>query len=114
MSIEEFSWGTQDNTSMLDTQETAQRELVYITNLEDDLQKNGTKFNKEKGPKDKKPPAKNRPFERPSLVNLNHISEMDEESGSENKNIEENEKGQNKQTVKESTYTNIGIFERGK
>ena len=33
-----------DDTSMLNTQETAQQELVYITNLEVDLQKNGTKL----------------------------------------------------------------------
>ena len=43
----------EDNSSTLDTQETAQQQLVYITNLEDDIQKNGTKLNKEKGPKDK-------------------------------------------------------------
>ena len=34
---------------MLNTQETAQQQLVYITNLVDDLQKNGTKLNKEEG-----------------------------------------------------------------
>ena len=40
---------------------------------------------------------------------------MDEESGSENNNIEENEKGENKvKTTKELTYTNIGSYERGK
>ena len=42
-----------EDNATLDTQETAQQQLVYITNLEDDLQKNGTKLNKEKGPKDK-------------------------------------------------------------
>ena len=87
---------------------------MYITNLEDDLQKNGTKMNREKGPKDKKPAAKNRPFEKPSLVYLNHISKLYEESGSENKNVEENEKGENEKNVKESTYTNIGSYKRGK
>ena len=51
---------------MLNTQETAQQELVYITNLENDLQNYGTKLNEEKGPKEKKPAAKNRFFERPS------------------------------------------------
>ena len=80
---------------------------MYITNLEDDLQKNGTKLYEEKGPKDKKPAAKNRPFERPSLVNLSHVSKLYEESGSEDKNIEENEKGENKKNMKESSYTNI-------
>ena len=43
----------EDDTSTLDTQETAQQQLVYITNLEVDLRKNGTKLNEEKGPKDK-------------------------------------------------------------
>ena len=66
---------------MCDTQETAQQQLVYITNLEDDLQKNGTKLNEEEGSKDKKPAVKNRLFGRPSLVNLSHISELYEESG---------------------------------
>ena len=68
---------------------------MYITNLEDDLQKNGTKLNKEEGPKDKKPAVKNRLFERPSLVNLSHVTKLYKESGSENKNIEENRKGEN-------------------
>ena len=87
---------------------------MYITNLEDDLQENGTKTNEEKGPKDKKPAVKNRPIERASLVNLNHISKMDEESGSENENVEENKKGENKKNAKELTYTNISGRERGK
>ena len=81
ISIKQFSWGTEDDVSLLDTQETAQQELVYITNLKDDLQNNSTKMNEEKGPKDKKPAAKNRPFERTSIVNLNHGSKMYEESG---------------------------------
>ena len=37
ISIKEFSWETEDNGSTLDTQETEQQQLVYITNLEDDL-----------------------------------------------------------------------------
>ena len=69
---------------------------------------------KEEGPKDKKPVAKNRLFERPSLINLNHGSKMYEESGSENDNIEENEKGENEKNTKELTYTNISSYERGK
>ena len=87
---------------------------MYITNLKDDLQENSTKMNKEKRPKDKKPAVKNRPIERPSLVNLNHISKMYEELGIENENIEENEKGENKKNAKELTYTNISSHERGK
>ena len=41
----------EDNASMLDTQETAQQELVYITNLENHLQNHSLKLNEEKGPK---------------------------------------------------------------
>ena len=43
---------------MLNTQEMAQRQLVYITNLENDLQNHGTKMNEEEGPKDKKSAVK--------------------------------------------------------
>ena len=41
--IEEFSWETEDNRSTLDTQETEQQELVYITTLKGGLQKDGMK-----------------------------------------------------------------------
>ena len=85
-------WGIEDNALMLQTQETAQQQLVYITNLENDLQNHGTKMNKEEGPKDKNPAAKNRPLERPSLINHNFGSKMYKEAGSENDNVEENEK----------------------
>ena len=104
----------EDETSMLDTQETTQQELVYITNLENDLQIHSTELNKEKVPKDRKPAAKNRPFERPYLVNLNHGSKMYEEPGNENKNVEENEKGENEKNTKDSTSTNIGSHEKAK
>ena len=36
ISIEEFSWESEDNVSTLNTQEIAQQQLVYITNLEKD------------------------------------------------------------------------------
>ena len=52
ISIKEFSWGMEDDTPMLNTQKTAQEELVYITNLEIDLQNHSSKLNEEKGPKD--------------------------------------------------------------
>ena len=65
ISIKEFSWEIEDDRSTLDTQETEQQQLVYNTNLEDDLQKNGTKLNEEEGPKDKRAAVKSRPFERP-------------------------------------------------
>ena len=38
---------------------------------------------------------------------------MYEESGSENENVEENEKGENKKNTKESAYTNIGSYKKG-
>ena len=47
-----------DDTSMLNTQVTAQQELVYITNIESDLQNHSTKLNEEKGPRDKNPCSK--------------------------------------------------------
>ena len=69
---------------------------------------------KKKAQKIKKPAAKNSPLERPSLVNLNHSSKMYQESGSENENIVEDEKQKNKKNMKESTYTNISSYKRGK
>ena len=45
-----YSWETEDDRSTLNRQETEQQQLVYITNLEDDLQKN---MNEEEGAKDK-------------------------------------------------------------
>ena len=113
LSIEELSWETEDDGSTLDTQETEQQQSVYITNLEDDLQKNSTKLNEEEGSKDKKSAVKSRLFERPSLVNLSHVSKLYEESGSENKNIEENRKGENKKNAKESSYTDINGCKKG-
>ena len=49
---------------------------------------------------------KNRLFQSSSLVNHSHIPELYGKSGSENKNIEENRKGENKKNAKESSYTN--------
>ena len=94
---------------MLDTQEMAQWQLVYITNLENDLQNHGTKMNEEDSPKDKKPAVKKWAF----LIYLNHSSKLYEESGSENENVEENEKGENKKNTKELAYTNISSYKRG-
>ena len=39
---------------------------------------------------------------------------MYEESGSKNKNIEDNGKGESKKNVKESSYTNINRYKKGK
>ena len=57
-SIEEFSWEREDNASTLEMEEYDQQQIVYITNLEDGLQKNGTKLYDEEGPNEKKPAAK--------------------------------------------------------
>ena len=53
ISIEEFSWEREADTSTLETEETDQQEVVYITNLEDGLQNYGTKQYDEKDPNKK-------------------------------------------------------------
>ena len=73
LSIKELSWGTEDDALTLDSQETAQQQLVHITNLEKDLQNHGTEMNEEEGPKDKSLQQK-RPVERPSRIYLDHSS----------------------------------------
>ena len=40
--IEEFSWEKEGDRSTLGTEEPDQQEIVYITNLEDGLRKDGT------------------------------------------------------------------------
>ena len=112
--IEEFSWETESDGSTLDTQETEQQELVYIMNLKGGLQKDSMKLYNEEGPNNKKPKAKNRYFEEPTLNNLNHIYKLYEESGSDNKNIEESVKGENKKNLKERIYTNMDKGKEGK
>ena len=54
ISIEEFSWEREDDRSTLDMQETEQQELVYIANLKNGLQKDGTKLYNEEGPNKKR------------------------------------------------------------
>ena len=114
ISIEEFSWEREDDRSTLDTQETEQHELVYITNLKNGLQKDGMKLYDEEGPNDKKPPVENRLIEEPTLNNLNHIYQLYKESGSDNENIEDFVKGENKKNLKEKHYTNIVEKKEGK
>ena len=84
---------------------------MYITNLEDDLQKNGTKLYKEEGPKDKKHGVKNRLFERPSLVNLSHVSKLYKESGSEIGTLKKMERERTKRMQKNQA-TPISIHAR--
>ena len=105
--IKEFTSGMEENALILATQETSQKKLVYISNLKKDSQNNGIELNKEEGPEDKKPPAKNRPFERPSSINLNNESKVFKESGSENDNAEETKKEKNPKKMKRITYIEI-------
>ena len=51
--IKELSWGMEDDASMLNTQETAPQKLVYITNLEKDLQNYSIEMNNEKAQRKK-------------------------------------------------------------
>ena len=53
ISIEEFSWDKEGDGSTFGTEEPKQQEIVYITNLEDGLRKNGTTLYNEKGPNKK-------------------------------------------------------------
>ena len=53
MSIEEFGWEREEDGSTLEMEEPEQQEIVYITNLEDGLQKNGTKLYNGEGPNEK-------------------------------------------------------------
>ena len=53
ISIEEFSWEREADRSTLETEEPNQQEVVYITNLKDGLQNNGTKLYDEEDPNEK-------------------------------------------------------------
>ena len=95
-------------------EELEQQQLVYITNLKNGLQKDGMKLYNEEGPNEKKPAVENRLFEEPTLNNLNHIYELYEESGSDNDNVEDSLKGENKKNSKEEDYTNMDEKKEGK
>ena len=83
-------------------------------NLKGGLQKDGTELYNEEGPNNEKPAAKNRHCEEPTLKNLNHVYKLYDESGSDNKNIEEIVKGENKKNLKERSYTNMDEGKEGK
>ena len=53
ISFEEFSWEREGDGSKLGTEEPKQQEVVYITNLEDGLRKDGTTLYDEEGPNEK-------------------------------------------------------------
>ena len=109
ISIEEFSWEREGNGSTLGIEEPEQQEVVYITNLEDGLQKDGTALYDEKGPNEKKPAARNRPIEVPSINNPNHVFDIYGESDSDVNYIEDFLKGEEKRSSKEHDYTNMDL-----
>ena len=53
ISIKEFSWEKEDDGSTLETEEHEQQQIVYITNLENGLRKDGTALYDEKDPNEK-------------------------------------------------------------
>ena len=80
---------------------------MYITNLKNGLQNDGTKLYDEEGPNEKKPAVENRLLEKPTQNTLNHIYKRYEESCSDNDNIQDSLKGENKKNSKEEKYTNM-------
>ena len=62
----------------------------------------------------KKPVARNRLIEEPSLNNPNHVFEMYEESGSDVDHLEDSLKGENEKNSKEDDYTNMDEEKEGK
>ena len=96
------------------TEEHKQPQLVYNTNLEDCLQKNGTKLCDEEGPDEEKPVASNRLIGEPSLNNLNHQFDIYLETGSDSEFIEDFLKGKNIKNSKENNYTKMDEEKDGK
>ena len=47
-------------------------EIIETEGTPNDSQNYGIELNEEEGPENKKPPAKNGPFERPSVINFNN------------------------------------------
>ena len=87
---------------------------MYITNLKNGLQKDGTNLPDEEDPNEKKSAAKNGLIEEISLNNLNHVFEVYKESGSDIDYIEDSLNGENKKNSKEESYTNIDEKKEGK
>ena len=114
ISIEEFSWEREGDGSTLGTEEPEQQEVVYITNLEDGLRKDGTALYDEKGLNEKKPAARNRPIEVPSLNAPNHAFDIYGESDSDINYIEDFSKGETKKNSKEYDYANMDLEKEGK
>ena len=114
ISIEEFSWEKEDDESTFETEEPESGQLVYITNLENGLQMDGTELNDEIGPNEKKPAAYNRPAEMPSLNNLKYEIDIYGETGNDYEHIEDFPKGKNKKNSKEHKYTKRDKKKEGK
>ena len=114
ISIEEFSWEKEDDESTFETEEPESGQLVYITNLENGLQMDGTELNDEIGPNEKKPVAYNRPTEMPSLNNLKYEIDIYGETGNDPEHIEDFPKGKNKKNSKEHKYTKKDKKKEGK
>ena len=114
ISSKEFSWEREGDGSTLGTEEPEQQEVVYITNLEDGLRKDGTALYDEKGPNEKKPDARNRPIEVPSLNNPNHVFDIYGEPDSDVIYIEDFSKGEARKNSKEYDYTNMDLEKEGK
>ena len=87
---------------------------MYITNLEDGLRKNGTTLYEGKDPSEKKPAARNRPIEVPSLNNPNHVFDTYGESDSDVIYIEDFSKGEARKNSKEYDYANMDLEKEGK
>ena len=96
------------------TEEPEQHEVVYIMNLVDGLRKDGTALYDEKGPNEKKPAARNRPIEVPSLNNPNHVFDIYGESDSDVIYIEDFLKGEARKNSAEYDYTNMDLEKEGK
>ena len=113
-SMEEFSWEREGDRSTLGTEEPEQQEVVYITNLEDGLRKDGTALYNENGPNEKKPAVRNSPIEVPSLKNPHHVFDIYGEPDSDVIYIEDFSKGEARKNPKEHDYTNMDLEKEGK
>ena len=83
---------------ILSTEERESAQLVYITNLENGLQMDGTELNDEIGPNKKKIVTYNRPTEMPSLNNLKYEIDNYGESGNDPENFVDFPKGELERT----------------
>ena len=114
ISIEEFSWEREGNGPILGEEEPEQQQIVYITNLEDGLQKDGTTLYEEEVPNEKKPAARNRPIEVPSLNNPNHVFDTYGKSDSDFIYIGDFSKGEARKNSKEHNNANMDLEKEGK